>query len=100
MSQTDMCDACVNVPHMKMIQVRNVPDGVHAELKARAARKGVTLTDYVLGLVEDDLARPTLEEALERIARLPRPRAAVRGADLVREARAEREAELAARTAR
>jgi len=79
---------------MKMIQVRNVPDGVHAELKARAARKGVTLTDYVLGLIEDDLAVPTLEEGLERIMRLPRPRQVVSGAELVRASRAEREREL------
>ncbi|HEX5584784.1 FitA-like ribbon-helix-helix domain-containing protein [Gaiella sp.] len=85
---------------MKMIQVRNVPDDVHAELKARAARRGVPLSEYVLRLIEDDLARPTLEEALERIAQLPRPRAARRGADLVRAARAEREAELAARMER
>jgi antitoxin FitA len=97
MPERDMCQTCVNVTHMKMIQVRNVPDGVHRELKARAARRGVTLTDYVLDLIESDLARPTLEEALERISRLPRPRAAIRGAELVREAREEREEELAAR---
>ena len=82
---------------MKMIQVRNVPDELHRELKARAARKGLSLSDYVLNLIEDDLARPTLEEALERISKLPRPRAAVRGADLVRAARAERVEELAFR---
>jgi plasmid stability protein len=82
---------------MKMIQVRNVPDKTHRELKARAARAGVTLTDYVLGLIEDDLARPTLEEALERIDRLPQLRGGVDGAALVRAARAEREAELASR---
>ena len=85
---------------MKMIQVRNVPDDLHRELKARAARRGVTVTDYVLQLIETDLARPTLEEALDRIARLPRPRVPVRGADLVRAARAEREAEIDARMAR
>jgi plasmid stability protein len=85
---------------MKMVQVRNVPEEVHRELKARAARRGVTVTDYVLQLIETDLARPTLEEALARIARLPRPRAPVSGADLVRAARAEREAEIDARTAR
>jgi plasmid stability protein len=85
---------------MKMVQVRNVPDDVHRELKVRAARRGVTVTDYVLQLIETDLARPTLEEALARIARLPRPRVPVHGADLVREARAERDAELAARMTR
>jgi hypothetical protein len=79
--------------HMKMIQVRNVPDDVHRELKVRAARRGVPLTDYVLSLIEHDLAVPTLDEALARLDDLPRPRATVHGAAVVRAARAEREDE-------
>ena len=79
---------------MKMIQVRNVPDDVHRELKARAARQGTTLSDYVQALIEDDLAVPTLEEGLARVMRLPRPRQVVAGSELVRAARAEREREL------
>ena len=82
---------------MKMIQVRNVPDETHRALKARAARAGVSLTDYVLHLIDADLERPTLEEALARVAELPRPRAAVRGVTLVEAGRADRDAELAAR---
>ena len=77
-----------------MIQVRNVPDDVHRELKARAARQGTTLSDYVQALIEDDLAVPTLEEGLARVMRLPRPRQVVAGSELVRAARAEREREL------
>lgn len=79
---------------MKMIQVRNVPDGLHTELKIRAARQGVTLSDYIRGLIEDDLAVPTLEEGLERVMRLPRPRQVVSGSELVHAGRAEREREL------
>lgn len=74
-----------------MLQVRNVPDAVHRELKVRAAREGVSLTDYVLALIEADIALPSLEEALERLERLPRPRAAVRGSEAVRAERDERE---------
>lgn len=37
----------------KVIQVRNVPDEVHAELRARAARAGISLSDLVL----DELIR-------------------------------------------
>ncbi len=33
---------------MKVIQVRKVPDAVHAELRKRAAEAGVSLSDYVL----------------------------------------------------
>jgi plasmid stability protein len=31
----------------KMIQVRNVPDEMHRELKVRAAAAGMSLTDYI-----------------------------------------------------
>jgi plasmid stability protein len=79
---------------MKMIQVRNVPDDIHRQLKVRAAQRGVALTDYVLGLIENELAVPTLEEGLERVMRLPRPRATVSGSELVRAGRVEREREL------
>jgi hypothetical protein len=32
----------------KMIQIRNVPDSLHRELKARAAMHGMSLSDYLL----------------------------------------------------
>jgi plasmid stability protein len=79
---------------MTMIQVRNVPAGTHRELKARAARQGVSLSDYVRRLIDEDLAVPTLEEALARIAELPRPRRRISGADEVRRARETRERTL------
>ena len=38
----DMGYTCSNVQHMsKMIQIRNVPDDLHRELKVRAAERGV-----------------------------------------------------------
>ncbi len=56
---------------MTMIQIRNVPDGLHRELKARAARSGMTLSDYLLGELRALSARPTMEEWLALAARLP-----------------------------
>jgi len=32
----------------KMIQIRNDPDELHRTLKARAAKAGMTLSDYLL----------------------------------------------------
>lgn len=67
-----------------MIQVRNVPETVHRELKARAARAGRSLSDYVLDELRRSLETPTREELLERIARRapvrtrPSPAAVVR----------------------
>jgi antitoxin FitA len=80
-----------------MIQVRNVPEETHRELKVRAAKRGLSLSDYVLGLIGEDLAVPLIEEALERIAALPVPRQPVSGAEEIRRARATREQEALAR---
>ena len=63
-----MFRACDNVLRMtKMIQIRNVPEDVHRALKARAARLGMSLSDYLLGEVSEIAERPTLEEMLERL---------------------------------
>ena len=51
----------------KMIQIRNVPDAVHRELKARAALEGMTLSDYLLTELRRDLERPTLTELRSRL---------------------------------
>ena len=51
----------------KMIQIRNVPNAVHRELKARAALEGMTLSDYLLAGLRRDLERPTLTELRERL---------------------------------
>jgi len=55
----------------KMIQIRNVPDDVHATLKARAAKAGMSLSEYLLGEVTEFANRPTIEEIAERIRQLP-----------------------------
>lgn len=44
----DMSSARVNVGNMsKMIQIRNVPDELHRELKIRAAAAGMSMSDYI-----------------------------------------------------
>ena len=44
--------ACSVAGMAKTIQVRDVPEDVHAELRARAAAAGTSLSDYVLGELE------------------------------------------------
>ena len=51
----------------KMIQIRNVPDELHRTLKVRAAKAGMTLSDYLLSEIEQIAARPTLAEMMERL---------------------------------
>jgi len=56
----------------KMIQVRNVPQNLHRQLKARAAMEGMSLSDYILSELRELAAHPTLREFQERIeTRLP-----------------------------
>jgi antitoxin FitA len=52
----------------KTLQVRHVPDAVHAELVRRAATAGVSLSEYVLRELERVAARPPVEEVLTRSA--------------------------------
>ena len=50
----------------KMIQVRDVPESVHSTLKARAAREGMSLSDFMKRELERTAERPTMREWLER----------------------------------
>lgn len=50
-----------------LLQVRDVPDDVHRALKARAAMAGVSLSEYVRGVLVRDAGRPTPAELAARI---------------------------------
>ena len=52
----------------KMIQIRNVPDSIHRTLKARAALKGVSLSDYLLHEIRRIALLPSPEELRRRMA--------------------------------
>lgn len=51
----------------KMVQIRNMPDQIHARLKARAAMAGMSLSDYLLGELRHVAELPTVEEMLARL---------------------------------
>jgi plasmid stability protein len=53
----------------KMIQIRNVPDELHRTLKVRAAKVGMTLSDYLLSEIEQIAEKPTLAEMMDRLRR-------------------------------
>jgi len=50
----------------KMIQIRNVPEHVHGTLKSRAAREGMSLSDFLKKELARVAERPTMREWLER----------------------------------
>jgi antitoxin FitA len=63
-----MRSTCVTLDRMsKMIQIRNVPDDLHRTLKVRAAKAGMTLSDYLLSEIERVAEKPTLAEMMERL---------------------------------
>ena len=51
---------------MPSIQVKGVPDEVHATLKRRAAQAGMSLQEYLLARLEAEAGTPTLDEVLDR----------------------------------
>jgi antitoxin FitA len=56
-----------------LVQIRDVPEDVHATLKARAALAGVSLSEYLRGVLERTAARPTPAELSARIGARGRP---------------------------
>jgi antitoxin FitA len=93
-----MCCACDMVRCMGHIQIRNVPDDVHRTLKARAAKAGMPLSDFLLHDLLVAARRPTWDEMSERIARRPRVHPKPSAAEIVREERDVRERGLAGRS--
>lgn len=70
-----------------MIQIRNVPDKLHRQLKARAALEGASMSQYILREIKKSLERPSMEEILARITSQPERKLSRTAADMVREDR-------------
>jgi len=56
---------------MTNIQIRDVPEDVHAALTQRAERAGQSLQQFLAGQLAVIAATPTLDEVLDRIERQP-----------------------------
>jgi plasmid stability protein len=72
-----------------MIQIRNVPETLHRQLKSRAALAGLSLSDYLLGEIGRAAERPTLDEVRARLDGRSAPTVSESPAEAVR---AERDA--------
>ena len=72
------------------VQIRGVPVALRERLRRRADSKGVSMSQYVIGILKDDLARPTIAEWAAEVGKLPPiDLGGKTGADLVREGRRE-----------
>ncbi len=52
-----------------MVQIRNVPEVLHRQLKSRAALAGMSLSDYLLNEIRQVAERPSLDELRARMER-------------------------------
>lgn len=52
---------------MPSVQVKDVPEEVHAVLRRRAAAAGQSLQEYLLARLRKDAETPTVDELFQRI---------------------------------
>jgi plasmid stability protein len=84
----DMWRTCLYGENMsKMIQIRDVPEQVHGILKARAAREGMSLSDYLKKELEQVAERPSTREWLELTQKIKPVSSKRSGAQVIRELR-------------
>jgi len=72
---------------MANLQIRNVPDDVHRQLKARAALEGRSLSEFALAELRRSLDRPSRAEVLDRISAAASTGSAGDGRPLIRDDR-------------
>lgn len=52
------------------LQIRNVPEEIHAAVRTHAAQAGLSVSDYLLDLVSELVTRPTMAEVVRRAREL------------------------------
>ena len=84
----DMLSTCAHAESMpKMIQIRNVPESLHRELKSRAALAGKSLSEYLTEQLWRIAQKPSRAEFLRRLRQDPPTELGVSAADIIREMR-------------
>ena len=68
----------------KTVNIHNVPVRLHRRLKSRAARAGMSLSDYLLNEFQQIAELPTPEQMRRRLRNLPRTTPSISAADAVR----------------
>lgn len=72
------------------MQLRGVPVVLRDRLRRRADSKGLSMSQYVIEMLQDDLARPTVAEWAAEVGKHPPiDTSGKAGAELVRETRRE-----------
>jgi antitoxin FitA len=77
------------------LQIRDLPDELHQQLRQRAAARGLSLRQYALEILSEHCRRPTVDEWLDGLSRLPTVALSTPAAEAVRQAREADDAALA-----
>lgn len=94
--QAIQCSGCkkhANIMPVATLQVKDVPDDLHRELRRRADLDGLSIRDYLLRLIRNDQQRPPATEWMARLRRLEPLDLGAPAADLIRADRAARDLE-------
>lgn len=67
-----------------MIQIRDVPEDVHREIKARAAKAGMTMSDFLKRELERIVEQPDINELIARWEQRRRPELDETPAEMIR----------------
>ncbi|WP_316690116.1 hypothetical protein [Pseudonocardia sp. H11422] len=79
------------------LNIRALPADVHRALVGRAAARGMSLRAYVVEVLSEHAALPTVDEWLAEVAALPAARTTVPATELLDADAAERDAGLSGR---
>ena len=74
----------------KHIQIREIPDDMHAAIKARAAAQGVSMSEYLKRLIARDLKLPNWDAIRARSEGLEPVVSSQRIVEIIREERERR----------
>jgi antitoxin FitA len=77
---------------MAHLQVKDVPEELHRELRRRVADEGVSMWAYLLDMIRRDLAVPSRDRWLERLRARESVDIGRPAAEVIAEGRAERDA--------
>lgn len=75
------------------LQIRGIPAALRDRLRRRAEGKGMSMSQYVIEVLEDNLSRPSLDEWWDEVMKGPPSKFSISAAEAVRAARREEGAE-------
>lgn len=76
---------------MGNLQIKDLPEHLHVELRQRARRRGMSMRDYVLALIERDQLRQSTNEWLDELTDDPPVDPVQDVAETIRRARGDRD---------